>query len=287
MGCQRAIAERILARGGDYLLTLKANHPLAQTAVIAHFEKHCFGPGASVRAVCDAFEDSHGRLVRRRVFASTDAVLGTLSIWPGLRTVLAIESIRSLHGTDKVESEIRYFLSSCRDDPAVLGAAIRAHWSIENAVHWVLDVTFRENDGRVRDRAAARNLALVRKMRSTDRPRTLRAATVRARRKGPPGTTTTCSSSWPEARSRPHSRGDFHASPLRDPVARARLTVALRPSPMLVRRHVRCIRHHTRVIWVNDSSRLPVAQSRCRDWIYALVASAGSRCGNRLIGGRC
>ena len=48
MGCQRAIAERILARGGDYLLTLKANHPLAQAAVIAHFEKHCFGPGASV-----------------------------------------------------------------------------------------------------------------------------------------------------------------------------------------------------------------------------------------------
>src|SRR3954447_19501584 len=71
MGCQRAIAERILARGGDYLLTLKANHPLAQAAVIAHFEKHCFGPGASVRAACDAFEDSHGRLVRRRVFAST------------------------------------------------------------------------------------------------------------------------------------------------------------------------------------------------------------------------
>ena len=185
MGCQRVIAERILARGGDYLLTLKANHPLAQTAVIAHFEKHCFGPGASVRAVCDAFEDSHGRLVRRRVFASTDAVhLDTLSSWPGLRTVLAIESIRSVHGTDKVESEIRYFLSSCRDDPAVLGAAIRAHWSIENAVHWVLDVTFREDDSRVRDRAAARNLALVRKiaLNLIGRDRSS-AASVRARRK--------------------------------------------------------------------------------------------------------
>jgi predicted transposase YbfD/YdcC len=185
MGCQRAIAERILARGGDYLLTLKANHPLARAAVAAHFEKHCFGPSASARAACDAFEDSHGRLVRRRVFASTDAVrLDALSDWPGLRTVLAVESIRSLHGADKVESEIRYFLSSCRDDPAVLGPAIRAHWSIENAVHWVLDVTFREDDSRVRDRTAARNLALLRKIAlnllGRDRSST---ASVRARRK--------------------------------------------------------------------------------------------------------
>jgi predicted transposase YbfD/YdcC len=185
MGCQRAIAERILARGGDYLLTLKANHRLARAAVAAHFEKYCFGPGASARAACDTFEDNHGRLVRRRVFASTDAVrLDALSDWPGLRTVLAVESIRSLHGADKVESEIRYFLSSCRDDPAVLGAAIRAHWSIENALHWVLDVTFREDDSRVRDRTAARNLALLRKIAlnllGRDRAST---ASVRARRK--------------------------------------------------------------------------------------------------------
>src|SRR5829696_5979535 len=185
MGCQRAIAECILARGGDYLLTLEANHPSAQAAVAAHFEEHCFRPGASVPAACDAFEDSHGRLVRRRVFARTDAVhLEALGGWPGLRTVLAVESIRSVHGTDKVESEIRYFLSSCRDDPAVLAAAIRAHWSIENAVHWVLDVTFREDDSRVRHRTAARNLALVRKIAlnliGRDRSST---ASVRARRK--------------------------------------------------------------------------------------------------------
>jgi hypothetical protein len=118
----------ILGRGGEYLLMLKANHPLAHAAVAAHFEEHCFGPGASAPAACDTFEDSHGRLIRRWVFASTEAVhLDPLNDWPGLRIVLAVESICSLHGTDKVESEIRYFLSSCRDDPAVLGAAIRAH----------------------------------------------------------------------------------------------------------------------------------------------------------------
>ena len=65
MGCQTAIAERILARGGDYLLTLKGNHPLAHAAVVGHFDQHCFRVGAPCRADCDAFDDMHGRLVRR------------------------------------------------------------------------------------------------------------------------------------------------------------------------------------------------------------------------------
>jgi len=125
-------------------------------------------------------------LVRRRVFASTDAAaLEALSGWPGLRTVLAVESIRSVNNAPtKVESEIRYFLSSCPDSPAVLGQAIRSHWAVENALHWVLDVTFREDDSRVRDRTAARNLALLRKiaLNIVGRDKTTKAS-VRARRK--------------------------------------------------------------------------------------------------------
>jgi predicted transposase YbfD/YdcC len=186
MGCQTAIAEKILARGGDCLLTLKGNHPLAHKAVVEHFDQHCFRRDAPCRADCDAFDDTHGRLVRRRVFASTEAAaLEALSGWPGLHTVLAVETIRSLDSAPaKVESEIRYFLSSCCDDPAILGQAIRTHWSIENALHWVLDVTFREDDSRVRDRRAARNLALLRKvaLNIVGRDRTSKAS-VRARRK--------------------------------------------------------------------------------------------------------
>ena len=186
MGCQTAIAEKILARGGDYLLTLKGNHPLAHAAVVKHFDEHCFRRGAPHRADCDAFDDTHGRLVRRRVFASTEAAaLDALSGWPGLRSVLAIESIRSVNSAPtKVESEIRYLLTSCPDDPAVLGKAIRSHWAIENTLHWVLDVTFREDDSRVRDRTATRNLALLRKiaLNIVGRDRTSKAS-VRARRK--------------------------------------------------------------------------------------------------------
>ncbi len=186
MGCQTAIAEKILARGGDYLLTLKGNHPLAHAAVVEHFDQRCFRHGATSRADCDAFGGTHGRLVRRRVFASTDAAaLEALSGWPGLRTVLAVESIRSVNSAPtKVESEIRYFLSSCPDSPAVLGQAVRSHWAIENTLHWVLDVTFREDDSRVRDRTAARNLALLRKiaLNIVGRDKTTKAS-VRARRK--------------------------------------------------------------------------------------------------------
>ena len=165
MGCQKEIAERIRAKGADYLLVLKANHGRAFEAVRGHFERTCFGRGSGGRPVFDAFDEGHGRLVRRRVFASPAAgELEPLSGWPELGTVLAAETIRGVTGTGKVEAEVRYFLTSCDDDPAILVQAIRRHWSIENALHWVLDVTFREDDSRVRDRTAARNFALLRKI---------------------------------------------------------------------------------------------------------------------------
>ena len=77
-----------------------------------------------------------------------------------------------------------YFLSSCRDDPTGLVQTIRRHWTIENGLHWVLDVTFRENDSRVRERTAARNLAILRKIAINlmGRNRTPRVS-MRARRK--------------------------------------------------------------------------------------------------------
>jgi len=133
--------------------------------------------------VFDAFDDSHGRLVRRRVFVCPQAAsLEALRAWPGLRTVLAVETIRSVTGSGKVEAEIRYFLSSCGDDAKVLVQAIRR--PIENGLHWVLDVTFREDDSRVRHRTAARNLAILRKIAINlmGRNRTPRIS-MRARRK--------------------------------------------------------------------------------------------------------
>src|ERR687894_891906 len=165
MGCHKDIAARIRAKAADYLLVLKANHGRAFEAAREHFEATYFGRGSGGRPVFDAFDESHGRLVRRRVFVSSAVgELESLRGWPDLGTVLAVETIRGVHGTGKVEAEIRYFLTSCGDDPAVLVRAIRRHCSIENALHWVLDVTFREDDSRVRDRTAVRNFALIRKI---------------------------------------------------------------------------------------------------------------------------
>jgi len=140
--------------------------------VVEHFDQHCFRVGALSRADCGAFDDTHGRLVRRRVFASTEAAaLDALSGWPGLRTVLTIESIRSVSGAPKVEAKIRCFLSSCPDSPAVLGQAIRSHWAVENALHWVSTSRFRANLSVRPARTTAacatawpRNLALLRKI---------------------------------------------------------------------------------------------------------------------------
>jgi hypothetical protein len=86
LACRRGIAEAIVRRGGTYLITLKANQGKAYDEVRRWFAQHAFGRGASLRPCLDAFDDGHGRLVRRRVFACPDvSVFATLKNWPGLR----------------------------------------------------------------------------------------------------------------------------------------------------------------------------------------------------------
>jgi predicted transposase YbfD/YdcC len=165
LACQPGIAERIAGRGGDYLLALKGNRRKAHAEVKAWFAANAFALGAPLRPCFDAFDEGHGRLVRRRVFACTDlAPFAALADWPGLATVAAVETIHGIPGRGKVTTEIRHYLSSARLPPERLAAAIRSHWRVENGLHWVLDVGFREDASRVRDRTAARNLALLRKI---------------------------------------------------------------------------------------------------------------------------
>jgi predicted transposase YbfD/YdcC len=163
LACRPEIAEQITSRGGDYLLALKGNQNKAHAEVKRWFEAPAFGRGATLRPCFDAFDDSHGRRVRRRVFACTELEpLAAVQRWPGLTAVLAIENIRGINGSGKVTAEIRYYLSSSKLPPAQL--AIRSHWAIENGLHWVLDVGFNEDASRVRERTAARNLALLRRI---------------------------------------------------------------------------------------------------------------------------
>jgi predicted transposase YbfD/YdcC len=133
--------------------------------VRAWFAANAFALGAPLRPFFDAFDDGHGRRVRRRVFACPDVdAFATLKDWPELAAVLAVETIRGVNGKGKVTAEIRHYLSSAKFPLEVLAAAIRNHWRVESGLHWVLDVGFREDASRVRERNAARNLALLRRI---------------------------------------------------------------------------------------------------------------------------
>lgn len=80
-----------------------------------------------------------------------------------MRAIIAVETIRHVQHQTGIHVEIRYYLTSCPDAPAILIEAIRRHWAIENSLHWVLDVVFREDDAHSRDRVATRSFAVLRK----------------------------------------------------------------------------------------------------------------------------
>ena len=167
MGCQTHIAEQILEQGGDYLLTLKGNHRKASTAVKQHFhqeiEHHL--PRRDEDNFFDTFDDSHGRLVRRRVWTMTDlAPLPELAKWPGLQAVIAVETIRTAHRQAPVTSDYRFYLSSLVRSAETFASMIRQHWHIENKLHWSLDVTFNEDRSRIRKDYAVENIAALRRV---------------------------------------------------------------------------------------------------------------------------
>jgi len=165
MGCQTAIAEHIRDQGGDYLLALKSNHKKAYTAVKQHLHEHIEHQLAwrTAENFFDAFDDSHGRTVRRRVWTITDlAALPELAKWPGLQSVIAVETIRMAHQHAPVTSDYRFYISSLARSATAFVAMIRQHWDIEKKLHWSLDVTCNEDRCCIRKDHAAENMVAVR-----------------------------------------------------------------------------------------------------------------------------
>jgi len=165
MGCQTAIARQIQAQGGDYLLALKSNHKKASAAVKRYFHQHIEHHLAwrTAENFFDAFDDSHGRTVRRRVWTITDLFpLPELTKWPGLQSVIVVETIRMAHQQAPVTSDYRVYISSLVRSVTAFASMIRQHWDIENKLHWSLDVTFNEDHCRIRKEHAAENMAAVR-----------------------------------------------------------------------------------------------------------------------------
>lgn len=164
MGCQRQIAQQIIDGGGDYVLTVKANqgHLYAdiQTCFVAAIEVDFHGVEHDRY---ETEERSHGRHEKRcyELIYHPQGIRDEQK-WAKLCVIGHCHSERTVNGQTSVED--RYFIGSRVAPARVYGGATRKHWRIENNLHWVLDVVFREDDSRVRDRNAAATLAQLRRV---------------------------------------------------------------------------------------------------------------------------
>ena len=156
MGTQKAIAEAVLGAGADFVLALKRNHEALHTAVIGHIDERLEGDleGAQELTTTDR---GHGR-EEKRIYLHLPAPLNLpgKSQWKGLRSLGMVTSLR--REGEKESIEVRHYLSSLPVDVNLFARAVRGHWSVENACHWALDVTFREDDSRLRERALGANI---------------------------------------------------------------------------------------------------------------------------------
>jgi predicted transposase YbfD/YdcC len=159
MGCQKAIAQVIVAAGADYVLTLKDNHPTLCEDVQLWLDTEV---GRGHLPVLETVEKDHGRIeIRRYALSHPIDWLEAKPDWAGLQAVGRVESTRIIG--EKTTTECRYFLSSLAEQDR-FAATVRQHWGIENQQHWVLDVQFGEDACRTRNDHSAENLALIRRM---------------------------------------------------------------------------------------------------------------------------
>jgi predicted transposase YbfD/YdcC len=175
MGTQKKIAKEIIEADADYVLALKGNHETVHEEVktflddaVAETSKPRpagakLTKAAATLAVLETVEKDHGRLETRRYYQSAALDwFADQAKWEGLRSVGMVEAIREMSGKRTVER--RYYLTSLPLGVETFARAVRGHWGVENKLHWVLDVCFREDQSRARAGYAAENLATLRRL---------------------------------------------------------------------------------------------------------------------------
>lgn len=169
MGCQHAVVDAIVAKPADYIIAVKNNQPTLAQAIEGLFEANDRGELEQALPQVTVVDKGHGRIETRQCVVAHDvSALGEVAAqWRGLRSVGRIRSTREIvNGRAKGEAatEWRYYISSTQLSPERFEAAVRAHWGIENQCHWVLDMTFSEDDCRIRVGDGAENFAILRRM---------------------------------------------------------------------------------------------------------------------------
>jgi predicted transposase YbfD/YdcC len=159
MGTQKEIASQIINSKADYVLALKGNQEKLHQAVMDYFGKHLENDFAEVEArQYESTEEAHGR-TDRRIYTQVPVPkdFAEKGAWAGLRSMGMV--VRHYQADGKEELDVRYFISSLPVRVKQFARAVRGHWGIENSCHWILDMTFREDDSRIREPHMRENFA--------------------------------------------------------------------------------------------------------------------------------
>jgi predicted transposase YbfD/YdcC len=164
MGCQRQIAEKIVDKKADYVLALKGNQgTLREDVEVFAAEQKANGFKDTKVSRYETVDGDHGRIETRTYTAFHDVDwLKERHDWPGLKGVVMVESTREIG--DKIERETRFYITSLVWLAYQLGPVIRSHWAIENSLHWVMDMIFRDDECRVRTAHAPANFTTLKHM---------------------------------------------------------------------------------------------------------------------------
>ena len=163
-GCQKNIAQQIIQGGGDYILALKGNQDTLYQAAQDYFDTQVERDFVDVdMSYWEEQEKSHGRLDKRYYYQFTvPQDLRGREKWSRLRTLGVAIRISNANGQETIDT--RFYISSLRRSIKRFARSVRGHWSIENTLHWCLDMTFREDESRVRSRRLAENLSWLRRL---------------------------------------------------------------------------------------------------------------------------
>jgi len=183
MGCQREIAKQIIDKKADYVLALKGNQgSLREDVEVFAAEQKARGFADTTISQDTTIDGDHGRIETRTTTVIHDVEwLRERHNWPGLNAVVMLESSREVGG--KTEQETRFYITSLVLLAHLLGPVVRSHWSVENSLHWVMDMIFRDDECRVRTDHAPANFAAIKHMAQNLLRNAAGKSSLRSRRK--------------------------------------------------------------------------------------------------------